>query len=100
METQVTLPDSQPPNTICEVVAALRKAKLNATHLAKNWGDWIHLEDHKTVISIESMRGLTSSATIEHAEGEETGKTRDAIIKAFSSLGWEGIDEDGPYPLY
>ena len=100
METQVVLPDSEPPNTISEVVAALRKAKLIPKHEAKNWGDWIHLEDHKTVISIESMRGLTSSATIEHAEGEEQGKTRDAIIKAFASLGWEGIDDDGPYPLY
>ena len=100
METQVVLPDSEPPNTISEVVAALRKAKLTPKHEAKNWGDWIHLEGHKTVISIESMRGLTSSATIEHAEGEETGTARDAIIKAFSSLGWEGMDEDGPYPLY
>ena len=99
METQVILPDTEPPNTISEVVAALRKAKLNATHEARNWGDWIHLEDHKTVISIESMRGLTSSATIEHAEGEEHGKPADAILKAFASLGWEGMDEDGPYPL-
>ena len=31
METQVVLPDSEPPNTISEVVAALRKAKL--THI-------------------------------------------------------------------
>lgn len=99
METQVILPDSQPPNTISEVVAALRKAKLQAKHESKNWGDWIHLEGHQTVISIESMRGLASTATIEYAEGEQHGKPADAILKAFASLGWEGIDEDGPYPL-
>lgn len=100
METQIILPNSEPPNTITEVVAALRKAKLKPRHEAKNWGDWIHLEGHKTVISIESMRGLTSSATIEHASGEEQGMVRDAIMKTFSSLGWEGVDEDGNYPLY
>lgn len=92
------LPDSEPPCTISEVVAALGKAKLKARHEAKNWGDWIHLEDHRTVISIESMRGLTSSATIEHAEGEEDTPA-DAILEAFAALGWQGVDDDGPYPL-
>ncbi|MDX1680617.1 MAG: hypothetical protein R3242_07795 [Akkermansiaceae bacterium] len=99
METQVILPDSEAPSTIREVVAALRKVNLEARHEAKDWGDWIHLAGHDTVISIESMRGLTSSATIEHAEGEEQGKPADAILKAFASIGWQGVDEDGPYPL-
>ena len=38
METQVVLPDSEPPNTISEVVAALRKAKLgnNQVHTVPN----------------------------------------------------------------
>lgn len=98
METQVILPDSEPPCTIREVVAALGKANLKARHEAKNWGDWIHLEGHRTVISIESMRGLTSSATIEFAEGEEHTPGL-AILKAFASLGWLGVDKDGPYPL-
>lgn len=98
METQVILPDSEPPCTIREVVAALDKAKLKARHEAKSWGDWIYLEGHRTVISIESMRGLTGSATIEHAEGEEQAPGQ-AILKAFCNLGWLGIDEDGPYPL-
>jgi len=100
METQVMLPDSEPPCTISEVVAALRRAKLEVRHEAKSWGDWIHLEDYRTVISIESMRGLTSSATIEHAEGEEHGKPAESILKAFAGLGWQGVDADGPYPLY
>lgn len=100
METQVILPDTEPPNTISEVVQALRKAKIEARHEAKSWGDWIHLQGHKTVISIESIRGLTSSATIEHAEGEESGEPAASILKAFAKLGWQGVDDDGPYPLY
>ena len=99
METQVIAPDSEPPNTISEVVQALRAAKLIARHEAKSWGDWIHLEEYQTVISIESIRGLTSCATIEHAEGEEDGEPTHSILKAFSKLGWQGVDDDGPYPL-
>ena len=99
METVVTLPDSEPPNTISEVLAALRKVKLEPRHDSKSWGDWIHLEGYRTVISIESMRGMTSNATIEHADGEEEGEPAQSIIKAFAKLGWQGIDAEGPYPL-
>lgn len=99
METQVVLPDSESPCTIDEVVAALDKAGVRARHEAKSWGDWIHLEGYETVISIESMRGLTGSATIEHAEGEEQAPGK-ALLKAFADLGWQGMDEEGPYPLY
>ncbi len=98
METVVTLPESESPNTIGEVLAALRKAKLEPRHEAKSWGDWIHLEGCRTVISIESIRGLTSSATIEHAEEEEEEPGK-SILKAFASLGWQGVDDEGPYPL-
>lgn len=99
METLVTLPDSEAPNSIGEVLQALRNVKLAPRHEAKSWGDWIHLEGHRTVISIESMRGLARSATIEHADGEEEGEPAQSIFKAFASLGWQGNDEDGPYPL-
>lgn len=99
METVVTLPDSEPPNTISEVLAALRKMKLEPRHDAKSWGDWIHFEGYKTVISIESMRGLTSNATIEHAEDEQDGEPASSILKAFAKLGWQGVDEEGNYPL-
>ncbi len=98
METVLQLPESEDPCTIREVVEALRKEKLSPRHEAKNWGDWIHLEGYGTVISIESMRGLTSSATIEHGEGEDE-EPADAILRAFGTLGWVGIGEDGEYPL-
>lgn len=77
---------------------ALGKVGVTARHEAKSWGDWIHLEGYDTVISIESMRGLTGSATIEHAEGEEQSPGK-ALLRAFASLGWQGVDEEGPYPL-
>lgn len=98
METLVQLPEEASPCTIREVVNALRSKKLNPTHEAKNWGDWITFEDCHTVISIESVRGLTSCATIEHAE-EDNPDPSPAILKAFHSLGWQGVDDDGPYPL-
>lgn len=99
METVVNLPESEPPNTISEVLAALRQSKLQPKHEAKSWGDWIRLDGYNTVISIESMRGLTSSATIEYADGEEDGEPSEAIIQAFAHLGWQGIDDEGPYSL-
>lgn len=99
METVVHLPESEPPSTIKEVLAALRKAELEPRHEAKNWGDWIHLEGFRTVISIESNRGLTSSATIEHGDEEEEGEPVDSILQAFGSLGWFGVDDDGEFPL-
>lgn len=97
METRVRLPEGEPPATIREVVLALQEQKLAAKHDKQNWGDWIVFEGKETVVSIESNRGLASSATIEEAEGEEdlTGKA----IVAFRKLGWEGEDEEGPYPL-
>ncbi|MFT5881783.1 MAG: hypothetical protein ACI9FG_000270 [Crocinitomicaceae bacterium] len=97
METRVHLPDSEPPATIREVVAVLKKQKLVAKHDKQSWGDWINFEGKQTVISIESIRGLTTSATIEQAEGEDDTFT--SIIAAFRKLGWSGEDEDGPYAL-
>ena len=41
METRVHLPDSEPPATIREVVAALKKQKLVAKHDKQTWGDWV-----------------------------------------------------------
>jgi len=97
LETRVRLPDNAPPSSISEVVTALRSQSLKPKHDKKSWGDWINFETKQTVISIESIRGLTSSATIEEAPGEE--KLRQSILNAFSKLGWLGEDEDGPYSL-
>ncbi|RYD25379.1 MAG: hypothetical protein EOP87_24520, partial [Verrucomicrobiaceae bacterium] len=71
METLLQVPEEETPSTITEVLAALRKQDLEPRHEKKSWGDWIHLEGYTTVISIESNRGLSRSATIEHGEGEE-----------------------------
>jgi hypothetical protein len=98
METVVHLPESEDPCTIREVCDALRKQKLEPRHEAKNWGDWIHLEGYRTVISIESMRGLTRSATVEQAD-DDSEEILPTILRAFGALGWYGIDEDGEYPL-
>ncbi|MDQ8191677.1 hypothetical protein [Roseibacillus persicicus] len=97
METRVLLPEGEAPATIKEVVLALQAQKLSVRHDKKNWGDWLVFEAAETVVSIESNRGLTSSATIEEAEGEEDLNL--AIVAAFRKLGWEGEDEDGRYPL-
>ena len=97
METRVHLPDSEPPATIREVVSALKKQKLAAKHDKQSWGDWVNIDGKQTVISIESMSGLTTRATIEEAEGEDAILV--ACISAFRELGWHGEDEDGPYPL-
>ena len=94
METVLRLPDSEEPVTIREVVSALKKEKLEPRHEAKNWGDWIYIEGCRTVISIDSMRGLTSAATVEHAEDDPSDPSQ-AILRAFHRLGWVGIDEDG-----
>ncbi len=99
METLVQVPESNEPSTLNEVLDALRKEKLEPRLESKNWGDWIHLEGFRTVISIESNRGLTTSATIEHAEGEEDEGPSQAILRAFGRLGWCGIDDEGEYPL-
>jgi hypothetical protein len=99
METQLQVPASREPSTISSVLAALREEKLVPRHEKKSWGDWIHFESYLTVISIDSMRGLTRSATIEHGEGEETDEPISEILRAFGRLGWHGVDEDGEFPL-
>jgi hypothetical protein len=99
METIVRLPESAPPSTIIEVLAALRKEHLDPRHESKSWGDWIYLECYNTVISIEVNHGLSSSATIEHGEGEEDGEPVISILRAFGRLGWNGIDDDGEFTL-
>jgi hypothetical protein len=98
METVLHLPESEPPCTLSEVLAALSEQNLTPRHEQKNWGDWIHFEDYRTVISIESMRGLTRSATLEADESDAPDPTP-AILRAFGNLGWYGLDEDGEYPL-
>lgn len=97
METRVHLPEGEAPSTIKEVVLALQDQKLSVRHDKQSWGDWLLFEAAETVVSIESNRGLTGSATIEEAEGE--GDLNASIIAAFRRLGWEGEDEDGRYPL-
>lgn len=99
METVVQLPESEAPNTISEVLTAFRKEKLEPRHEKKSWGDWIHFEGFQTVVSIESIRGLTSSATVEHAEDEENSEPGTSILRAFGKLGWTGIDDDGEFML-
>jgi hypothetical protein len=99
METVLIVPESNPPCTVAEVIAALRKEHLDPRHEAKGWGDWIHLECYDTVISIECNHGLSRSATIEHADGEEDGEPGVSILRAFSKLGWHGLDADGEFSL-
>ena len=83
--------------TIGEVVNAMNEAGLDARHDKQNWGDWIVFANKDTVISIESMRGLASSATVEDTEDEEELSL--AIIAVFRTLKWDGEDEDGRYSL-
>jgi len=99
METIIKLPDDETPSAIGEILASLKKEHFEPRHEAKAWGDWIYLESYTTVISIECNRGLSSSATIEHGEGEEEGEPTTSIFRAFGRLGWHGIDDDGEYPL-
>ncbi|MFD2255715.1 hypothetical protein ACFSSA_03420 [Luteolibacter algae] len=99
METLLQLPESSTPSTLNEVLASLKKEHFEARLESKAWGDWIYLEGYKSVISIESNRGLSSSATIEHAEGEEDGEFVQSIFRAFGRLGWHGIDDDGEFAL-
>lgn len=99
METLVRLPQSAPSTTLTEVLAALRKEYLEPRHECKAWGDWIYLECYDTVISIESIGGLSHAATIEHGDGEEDGEPIVSILRAFRKLGWRGVDADGEFPL-
>ena len=98
METRVHLPDMEPPASITEVILALRSKKLEPKHEKKDWGDWITFPGKQTVISIESMRGLASSATVEHAE-EDGDDINTQILSAFAKLGWMGSDEEGGFRL-
>lgn len=98
METRVHLPDMEPPSSITEVVLALRSQKLEPKHEKKDWGDWITFPGKQSVISIESMRGLASSATVEHAE-EDGEDINMKILAAFAKLGWMGSDDEGEFRL-
>jgi len=97
METRVLLPEGEVSLTISEVVQALKKAGLSVRHDKQSWGDWLVISGAKTVVSIESQNGLTASAVIEAEEGED--EIEEKVKAGFRSLGWEGEDEDGRYPL-
>ena len=97
--TQRVIPHSEDPCTITDVLEVLSKAHLEPTHESKAWGDWIHFYGCRTVISIECVKGICHAATIEHGEGEEEGEPITSILRAFGSLGWCGVDDDGEYPL-
>ena len=99
METLLRIPTSAEPSTLKEVLASLKKEHFEPRLESKAWGDWIYLDGYKSVISIEANRGLSSTATVEHAEGEEDGEFILCINRAFARLGWIGVDDDGEYPL-
>ena len=81
-----------------EVIQALRDRELEPIHDRKSWGDWIVFPGYDTVVSIESIRGFARSATIEHADPEETELVND-ILSAFGSLGWWGTEGDEQFAL-
>ena len=99
METLLQHSDTTTPNTLDEVLASLKKEHFEPRLESKAWGDWIYLDGYSSVISIESNRGLSSSATVEHAEGEEDGEFVQCIYRAFGRLGWHGVDDDGEFAL-
>lgn len=99
METLLQISDTSAPSTLNEVLDSLRKENLVPRLESKAWGDWIYLDGYKSVISIESNRCLSSSATIEHTECEENGELVQCIFRAFARLGWHGVDEDGKFAL-
>ena len=99
METLLQLSDSKTPSALTDVLDSLKKEHLEPRLESKAWGDWIYLDGYSTVISIESNHGLSSSATIEHAEGEEDGEFVQCIYRAFGRLDWHGIDDDGEFTL-
>jgi hypothetical protein len=96
METRIVLAESA-SQTISEVVSALRSAKLKPTHQKKDWGDWIVFSGKTTVISIESVRGLTTAATVE--SNDEEYDFAQSIFKVFAKKGWMGEDKDGLFSL-
>ena len=97
METRIFIPESKPPQSITEVMTALRSQKLKPQHQKKDWGDWILIPSTETVIAIESVRGMASSATVESVENE--WELNQKILAVFAKLGWMGEDDEGPYPL-
>lgn len=99
METLLKLSDSSNPCTLIEVLDSLKKEHFEPRLESKAWGDWIYLAGYRSVISIESNRGLSSSATVEHADGEEEGEFVRCIYRAFGRLGWHGVDDDGEFAL-
>lgn len=99
METVLHRTDTSEPSTLEEVLLSLKKEHLEPRLESKAWGDWIYLEGYSSVISIESNRGLSDSATIEHAEGEEGGEFVQCIHRAFARLGWHGVDGEGTFDL-
>ena len=99
METLLRLPSSAAPSTLSEVLDSLKKEHLDPRLESKAWGDWIYLDGYNSVISIESNRGLSSAATIEHAEGEEDGELVQCIHRAFGRFGCHGVDDDGEFSL-
>ena len=98
METRIHVPEMETPSSIPEVMIALRGKKLDPKHEKKDWGDWITFPGKQTVISIESMRGLANSATVEHAE-EDGDEINLQILAAFGKIGWMGSDEEGEFRL-
>lgn len=98
METRLHLPESETPITIGEVLSAIRRQGVKAEHDEKSWGDWINLEGFKTVVSIESVRGLTRHATLEIDESDPVDLEY-KLVAAFRELKWYASDEDGEYQL-
>lgn len=96
METLLQISE---PSPLTEVLASLKKEHLEPRLESKAWGDWIYLDGYSSVISIEANHGLSSSATIEHAEGEEDGEFVQCIHRAFGRLGWHGVDDEGEFAL-
>lgn len=99
MEIVIRADESADPTTLQEVLQVLKKMYLTPRLDSRSWGEWIHLEGFRTVISIESRNGLTSSATIEVGDGEEEGEPLKSITAAFAKLGWHGINSDGIFEL-
>jgi len=98
MEINVNLPHGVEPCTMREILQALISQKLEPIHEHKNWGDWIRLDGCETVISIEVLRGLSRSATIEHSE-DDAEDVLPSIFRALHGLGWIGVDADGEFQL-
>lgn len=98
MDIVVTQSEDRPSTTLRQVITAIRAQDFTVTHDHKNWGDWLRLAGCETVISIECIHGITSSATIEHCD-DDSEEVLPALYRAFDRIGWVGMDEDGIYKL-